>query len=68
MFTGIVAAVGRIESVSPLGDVNAGVRLRVAAGDLDLTDVGIGDSIAIQGACMTVVTLGAGQFDVDVSR
>lgn len=68
MFTGIVAAVGRIESVSPLGDADAGVRLRVAAGGLDLSDVGIGDSIAIQGACMTVVTLEAGHFDVDVSR
>ncbi|SDC20668.1 riboflavin synthase alpha chain [Cupriavidus sp. YR651] len=68
MFTGIVAAVGRIESVSPLGDANAGMRLRVAAGDLDLTDVIIGDSIAIQGACMTVVAMGAGHFDVDVSR
>ncbi|WP_066731725.1 riboflavin synthase [Cupriavidus sp. D384] len=68
MFTGIVAAVGRIETVSPLGDANAGVRLRVAAGGLDLSDVGIGDSIAIQGACMTVVTLEAGHFDVDVSR
>ncbi|MEN7526148.1 MULTISPECIES: riboflavin synthase [unclassified Cupriavidus] len=68
MFTGIVAAVGRIESVSPLGDSTAGVRLRVAAGGLDLSDVGIGDSIAIQGACMTVVTLEAGHFDVDVSR
>ncbi|WP_454764649.1 riboflavin synthase [Cupriavidus campinensis] len=68
MFTGIVAAVGRIESVSPLGNTDAGVRLRVAAGDLDLADVIIGDSIAIQGACMTVVAMQDGQFDVDVSR
>lgn len=68
MFTGIVAAVGRIESVSPLGDAKAGVRLRIAAGDLDLADVVLGDSIAIQGACMTVVAMEPGQFDVDVSR
>lgn len=68
MFTGIVAAVGRIESVSPLGNADAGVRLRIGAGDLDLTDVILGDSIAIQGACMTVVALQPGQFDVDVSR
>ena len=40
MFTGIVAAVGRIETISPLGDANSGVRLRVAAGGLDLSDVG----------------------------
>ncbi|MGO4760977.1 riboflavin synthase [Cupriavidus sp. 2KB_3] len=68
MFTGIVAAVGRIDTVSPLGNADAGVRLRIAAGELDLTDVIIGDSIAIQGACMTVVALQDGQFDVDVSR
>lgn len=68
MFTGIVAAVGRIESVSPLGGSQAGVRLRIAAGALDLSDVVLGDSIAIQGACMTVVAMEPGQFDVDVSR
>jgi Riboflavin synthase alpha chain len=56
MFTGIVAAVGRIESVNPLGtDGDAGVRLNVEAGGLDLEDVQLGDSITIQGACMTVV-------------
>ena len=70
MFTGIVAAVGRIESVTPLagGQASAGVRLAVHAGGLDLTDVGLGDSIAIQGACMTVVTKRENGFDVDVSR
>lgn len=67
MFTGIVAAVGRIERVDPLGDDEAGVRLRVDAGELDLSDVAIGDSIAIQGACMTVVGLEPGAFFVDVS-
>ncbi|MFM0072506.1 riboflavin synthase [Paraburkholderia sediminicola] len=69
MFTGIVAAVGRIESVKPLGaDGDAGVRLNVEAGGLDLEDVQLGDSITIQGACMTVVEKGAHSFDVDVSR
>ena len=69
MFTGIVAAVGRIEAVKPLGaDDAAGVRLTVDAGALDLTDVALGDSIAIQGACMTVVQKTARTFDVDVSR
>ncbi|KAA6119022.1 riboflavin synthase [Cupriavidus cauae] len=71
MFTGIVAAVGRIDSVTPLGDQNtdnAGVRLRIDAGGLDLSDVQIGDSIAIQGACMTVVALQPGRFEVEVSR
>lgn len=69
MFTGIVAAVGRIESIRPLGsDADAGVRLTVNAGGLDLEDVQLGDSIAIQGACMTVIEKSAASFDVDVSR
>jgi riboflavin synthase len=74
LFTGIVAAVGRIESVVPLagasgaGRGEAGVRLSVHAGELDLSDVAIGDSIAIQGACMTVVALDGPRFAVDVSR
>ncbi len=69
MFTGIVAAVGRIESVRPLGnDADAGVRLSVDAGGLPLADVQLGDSIAIQGACMTVIEKTARSFDVDVSR
>lgn len=69
MFTGIVAAVGRIEKVTPLGsEPEAGVRLTVAAGALDLADVELGDSISIQGACMTVIEMSAVSFDVDVSR
>ena len=69
MFTGIVAAVGRIEAVKALGTSDAaGVRLTVDAGALDLSDVALGDSIAIQGACMTVVEKTARTFDVDVSR
>lgn len=69
MFTGIVAAVGRIEKVTPLGsEPEAGVRLTVAAGALDLADVELGDSISIQGACMTVIQKSAASFDVDVSR
>jgi riboflavin synthase len=69
MFTGIVAAVGRIESIQPLGSApEAGVRLTVHAGTLGLDDVELGDSIAIQGACMTVIAKTAHTFDVDVSR
>ncbi|MDE1183462.1 riboflavin synthase [Paraburkholderia sp.] len=69
MFTGIVAAVGRIASVKPLGtEADAGVRLDVEAGGLDLEDVQLGDSITIQGACMTVVAKTANSFEVDVSR
>ncbi|MPW23319.1 riboflavin synthase [Paraburkholderia sp. CNPSo 3157] len=69
MFTGIVAAVGRIASIKPLGsEPDAGVRLTVDAGGLDLEDVQLGDSIAIQGACMTVIEKTSTSFDVDVSR
>lgn len=70
MFTGIVAAVGAITQVTPLqeGNENAGVRLTIAAGDLPLKEAKLGDSIAIQGACMTVVFLTDTSFDVDVSR
>jgi riboflavin synthase len=66
MFTGIVAAVGRIERVESLGQ-GAGLRLHVDAGGLDLSDVAIGDSIAIQGACMTAVALDGQRFSVEVS-
>ncbi len=68
MFTGIVAAVGRIAQVTPLGGADAGVRLTIKAGTLGLDDVAIGDSIAIEGACMTVIAKSAGSFDVEVSR
>ena len=65
MFTGIVAAVGRIERIEPLGD---GVRLTVDAGTLGLDDVAIGNSIAIQGACMTAVLIEGNRFSFDVSK
>ena len=68
MFTGIVAAVGRIVDVTALGGADAGVRLSVDASTLPLDDVVAGDSIAIQGACMTVVGLAGNTFEVEVSR
>ncbi|HZV65972.1 MAG TPA: riboflavin synthase [Telluria sp.] len=69
MFTGIVAAVGHIHSVQPLeGGHDAGVRLEIDAGGLPLQDVALGDSIAINGACMTVVAKTSASFSVDVSR
>ena len=69
MFTGIVAAVGKINSVTPLeGGPDAGVRLEVNAGGLPLGDVALGDSIALNGACMTVVAKTDEGFTVDVSR
>jgi riboflavin synthase len=69
MFTGIVAAVGKITSVNPLGaSADAGVQLAIDAGGLPLEDVALGDSISLNGACMTVVSKTAGSFTVDVSR
>lgn len=69
MFTGLVAAVGRIVRLEPLDETGqGGVRLRIDAGELGLGDVGIGDSIAVQGACMTVIALDGRHFQVDVSR
>jgi riboflavin synthase len=67
MFTGIVATVGRIEKITALGD---GVRLTISAGALGLDDVSLGDSIAIQGACMTAIAIrkDANEFDVEVSK
>jgi len=79
MFTGIVAAIGMIEEVSTLtatvGPADSGRRLVIEAARLGLDDVQVGDSIAIQGACMTVVQLGGpmsdqlaeGRFAVDIS-
>ena len=70
MFTGIVTGLGRITDTQPLGaDAAHGRRLRVAAPAGYLDDVGLGDSIAINGACMTVTAFdaAAGWFAVDVS-
>ncbi|HJV85873.1 MAG TPA: riboflavin synthase [Noviherbaspirillum sp.] len=69
MFTGIVAAIGAITSITPLGSQpDAGVRLTVDAGGLSMADVSLGDSIALNGACMTVVSKTDKGFAVDVSR
>ena len=65
MFSGIVSAIGRIESARPHGD---GLRLRIAANGLDLSDVAIGDSVAIHGVCHTVVAKDRQAFEVDTSN
>ncbi len=69
MFTGIVAAVGKITHITPLGtQADAGLRLTIDAGGLAMDDVGLGDSIALNGACMTVVEKTADGFIIDISR
>lgn len=65
MFTGIVAAVGRIESVKP---APGGVRLHIATGTLGMDDVQLGDSIAVNGVCLTVVAFDGGHFEAEVSQ
>ncbi len=65
MFTGIVAAVGRIETVKP---APGGLRLRIAANGLDMSDVALGDSIAVSGVCLTVVAFDQDGFEAEVSQ
>jgi riboflavin synthase len=64
MFTGIVEAVGQIASVASRAD---DVCLTIVSDSLDFSDVKPGDSIAINGVCLTVVALQGMGFDVDVS-
>jgi len=73
MFTGIIEAIGEIKQVTPQGASAGGVaadgiRLDIASGGLDLSDVKTGDSIAVNGVCLTVTTLREGCFTVEVSR
>lgn len=69
MFTGIVAAVGKITNVEPLGSTGQdGVHLTIQAPGFNMEKTKLGDSIAIQGACMTVVKFAGQEFEVDVSR
>ena len=70
MFTGIITGVGRISAVHPLGESAIhGKRLTIQTPAGYLDDVGPGDSIALNGACMTVTTFdaAAGHFTIDIS-
>ena len=70
MFTGIITGMGRIAAVQSLGDTAAhGKRLVIETPAGYLDDVGLGDSIALNGACMTVTTFDKAthRFTVDVS-
>ena len=64
MFTGIIQAVGKIHEYEARGN---DARMVINAGGLDLSDVAVGDSIAVNGVCLTAVALGHGTFTVDVS-
>ena len=65
MFTGIIESIGSIRSLTPKG---GDVRVYVATGKLDLADVKLGDSIAVNGVCLTAVELPGDGFWADVSR
>lgn len=64
MFTGIIEAVGTIARMEPKG---GDLRLRIQTGKLDLADVKLGDSIAVNGVCLTVIDLPGDGFWADVS-
>lgn len=64
MFTGLVEEIGRVDSVEPQGDA---VRLGIAASTV-LSDAQLGDSIAVNGVCLTVAELGEGTFIADVMK
>ena len=70
MFTGIITGVGRIAAIDDLGaSAQHGKRLTITAPAGYLEDVGLGDSIALNGACMTVTSLDASahRFSIDIS-
>ncbi len=65
MFTGIVTAIGE---VSALSQIESEWRLVIKTGQLDMSDVALGDSIAVSGCCLTVVSFDSNQFAADVSQ
>lgn len=65
MFTGIIADIG---SIAEKRDREGGLRLRIQTSKLDMADVQLGDSIAVNGVCLTAVELGKSSFAVDVSK
>jgi len=65
MFTGIIEATGTIADIQPKGK---DIRLLVNTGKLDLSDVNIGDSIAVNGVCLTAISLHNDSFWADVSK
>lgn len=65
MFTGIILGLGRVSKIEPKG---GDMRLTVETGKLPLAGAQLGDSIAVNGVCLTVVALGTMHFCADVSR
>jgi len=65
MFTGIIQSVGAITQATPVG---TDIQLAIATHQLDMEDVQLGDSIAVNGVCLTVIKLAPVQFEAHVSR
>jgi riboflavin synthase len=65
MFTGIIQDTGRVESLTPRG---GDIRLAIRVARLDLARTAIGDSICVQGCCVTAVALSGQVFEADLSR
>jgi len=65
MFTGIIEAIGKVTNLKPQG---GDVRIQLDTGNLDLSDVSLGDSIAVNGVCLTVIEKSSQSFSADVSR
>ena len=64
MFTGIVEAVGTLTAITPKGE---DISVTVEVGKLDMSDVKLGDSIATNGVCLTVVDYNATSYSADLS-
>ncbi len=64
MFTGIIQAVGSVASLAPRG---GDMRLHIATGELDISDWQLGDSVATNGVCLTVIELPGDGYVADVS-
>ena len=65
MFTGIVQDTGKVESLTPRG---GDIRLAIRVARLDLARTAVGDSICVQGCCVTAVALNGQVFEADLSR
>ncbi len=65
MFTGIIQTIGQIERTSMMGD---DVKLQISCAGLDMQDVMIGDSIAVNGICLTAISLSDTHFEAHVSK
>jgi riboflavin synthase len=65
MFTGIIQSTGKIKSITPAGE---DLKLSIEVGSLEMSDVQIGDSIAVNGVCLTAVNFDKTHFEAHVSK